>query len=161
MNIHLNPPAVWLIILGAIVGGLAVGFAVLAELIPPLKPATPALLQDATASGGGWWRGDCPANLTDVTVRQAGEIRSPTIDARLLAKFPPGTSASALSHELLAEGFTMVGPCADDASIEQAEFRQQGGGLFGPYPAYAQVHWKVDKSGHVVWARGWIAYTGP
>ena len=152
----------------AIVAGFGAGAIVLAVSISSLfevsaqaiKPPTPPLLSGATASGGSWGSDDCP-NEAAAMRQKSLETGSPTIGERLRADFPPGTDARRLAHSLVSQGFTLMGACALDRSIERAQFRQTGGGFLGPYPGYALIHWKVDSNGKIIWAKGWIAFTGP
>lgn len=125
----------------------------------PLKPETPPLLIGAHATGGssnGW----CPPDDEDFPGSQP-ETGSPEIERRLAKGFPPGSSEAALVQYLHGQGFKRMAPCANDPSIRRANFFQHsGGGLFGPYPAFAVVGWKVDADGRVVWTRAEISFTG-
>jgi len=124
----------------------------------PLDPPTPPLLKGTTGTGG-WSTGGCPPDGSFPTAGQ--EARSPELEARLKEQFPAGTPAIDLSRALLAQGFSPIENCPNDASISRVTFRQTGGGLFGPYPAFSLVAWKSDASGKVVWTKGTVAYTGP
>jgi hypothetical protein len=66
-----------------------------------------------------------------------------------------------LKRALSSQGFTDPNKCETDSSITRIIFRQRGGGLFGPYPAFAVVAWKTDAQGRVVWTKSMIAFTGP
>src|SRR6185437_13140796 len=104
-----------------------------------VQPPTPPLLRDATGHGG-WWSGGCPRR-TEFGERDADEARSPEIEDRLRKQFPAGSSASELKRALSSQGFTDPNKCETDSSITRMIFRQRGGGLFGPYPAFAVVAW--------------------
>jgi hypothetical protein len=129
-----------------------------ARLIPP----TPPILSGASA-GGGWSLAGCPpANNTERSLMRGGpEALSPQLDERLNARFPAGASGAGLESFLRSQGFVTLGFCANDSSIERMQFRQTGGGFYGPYPAFALVAWKVDDRGRVTWIKGYVAYTGP
>jgi hypothetical protein len=133
--------------------------AVLSACAEPLRPATPPLLQNAIA-GGGWFSGGCPAHDWDITAKYP-EAHAPQVEARLARDFPAGTPEQALLAALTRQGFKSDGACDNDPSIHRAVFNQAGGGLFGPYPARAQVAWKVDGEGRVVWTKAQLAYQSP
>ena len=123
----------------------------------PLSPPTPTLLLNARSTGG-WWDGGCPAGETDQTLTEG---RSPQIEDSLRREFPPGSSQQALTRSLVTEGFKLDRPCDSDPSVLRATFQQSGGGLRGPYPAYATVAWKADRAGRLIWTKGNIEFTGP
>lgn len=135
---------------------------VVAVVGSPLSPPTPPLLEGAEARGG-WWNGGCADDPELAKFdRTSTEALSPTIQWRLSHEFPPGTPEALLRRSIQNQGFTMdAAPCRDDRSIRLAVFVQSGGGFFGPYPAVAQIAWKVDAQGKIVWAKGNIGYTGP
>jgi hypothetical protein len=128
----------------------------------PPSPATPPLLRDVSAQGG-WWNGGCPP-------RDAAEARlnatspealSPELTERLAQEFAVGSDAGRLERALRDQGFQVRAPCATVPAIRLAEFRQTGGGFYGPYPVFAQVAWEQDDAGRLVWAKGHVAFTGP
>jgi hypothetical protein len=126
---------------------------------PLLAPPTPSLLRGLEAGGGSWWRGECPEDKI-VDHRPEFEMKAPEFDRRLLNGHPPGPTASSLEHELILDGFVLIGPCRDERAIQRAVFRQGGGGMLN-FPAFAEVNWRVDGRGRIIWAAGTIAYTGP
>lgn len=123
---------------------------------PPLKPPTPPLLEGATAQNHGGRELGCPPPDPFGT-----RSHSPEVEQRLAKGFPPGTLEDRLVAALRQQGFRIEGPCETDASVRRAIFTQSGGGFYGPYPAMSEVTWKVDGAGRIVWAGGWVAYTGP
>jgi hypothetical protein len=131
----------------------------LAACAEPLRPATPPLLQGATA-GSGWFSGGCPAHDWDITAKYP-EAHAPQVEARLARDFPAGTPEQALLAALTRQGFKPDIPCDNDATIHRALFNQKGGGLFGPYAAMAQVAWKVDGQDRIVWTKAQLAYQSP
>ena len=90
-----------------------------------------------------------------------GEARSPEVESRLADQFPPGTPEEDLKASLANQGFRPALACDNDPSIHRATFSQRGGGFYGPYPAYAEVAWKVDADGKIVWTKAVVLYTGP
>jgi len=142
-----------------VLGALAVAACV------PLRPATPALLRNATAKGGSWLGGCPPANDSERVlaegIARGQEALSPEVSQRLDAQFPPGSSSAKLWAFLKAQGFKETPPCANEKSIRHAVFTQEGGSFFGPYPAWSQIAWKEDENGRVVWTKATLAYTGP
>ena len=124
----------------------------------PLTPPTPPLLENARAAGG-WWSGGCPPK--DEFEKASEEAKSPEVEDRLRMQFPPGTPANLLRSALLLQGFSFIDDCPNDLSIKRATFQQNGGGFFGPYPAFAIVAWKIDGEDRIIWTKGTVAYTGP
>lgn len=110
----------------------------------------PTLLRNVTARGGYW--GACPPT-------SGGLATSPELDARLNTNFPPGSDVQKLESTLVKEGFHIDGVCHTDGSIHIAGFYRKGVGLL-PYDVSAQVYWKVDQAGHVVWTKGFVMYIG-
>ena len=122
----------------------------------PLKPPTPPLLE-----GGG---GELVARTHDSGCPpwDPSDRKNPgSIEDRLATAFPAGTPQDQLVRSLARQGFTVEPSCAVDPTIRSATFRQSGGGFYGPYPAFSMVTWKVDTAGRIIWASGWVAYTGP
>jgi len=127
----------------------------------PLDPPTPPLLEGAEAAGG-WWNGGCaPDPELQKFQRNSPEALSPTIERNLLREFPPGTPEANLRRSLITQGFEFDAPCREDQSIHRARFVQRGGGFFGPYPAAAEIAWKVDARDKIVWTKGNVGYLGP
>lgn len=149
----------WLIfLLGcALGGGIVLGAAVVGW--PGPTPRTPSLLENVSA-GGGWW-GACPSqNAEEASLRERSPIAtSPELNERLRRLFPSGTNEKVLIDALSSQGFSLLPPCAGDKSIRLAGFQQQGGGLLR-YPVKAEVYWKVDESGVIVWTKGFVRYIG-
>lgn len=128
----------------------------------PLTPSTPPLLEKVTAAGG-WWNGGCPPKdkLEADRWKPSEEALSPELMARLSGQFPVGSPASRLEQNLKQQGFIVRRPCNEIPTIRVGEFRQSGGGLDGPYPIWAQVAWKQDATGKIMWTKGTVAFTGP
>jgi hypothetical protein len=145
-----------LIVVGIIIGGLAVLGALFAGWPGP-KPPLPPLLQNVTA-GGGWW-GACPPDTPNAAAAQEGRplAISPELDHRLAESFPLGSSETKLLDMLRTEGFELLPPCKVDASIHVAEFTQHGGGVLA-YPMTADIYWKVDEHGDILWTKGFVRY---
>jgi hypothetical protein len=149
---------IWIFLVVAVGGVFGCFYWVVFGPATRVDPPTPPLLQDATATGG-WSSGGCPP--TYEFEKTADESKSPEIVSRLKAQYPPGTPSKVLVDALLAQHFTVIARCSNDASIKRAIFRQTGGGFFGPYPAFANVAWKVDANDRIVWTKAAISYTGP
>lgn len=126
-----------------------------------LFPPTPPLLRGAR-TGGGWWNGGCPypGDTVEPTSQMTGEATSPDLSERLARRFPPGSDAAALEQALLEAGL-QPGRTCEKHSIRSAEFRQEGGGFFGPYPMDATVAWKIMSDGRVLWTKGRVLYRAP
>jgi hypothetical protein len=141
-----------------IIAGLTmVAFAVFAG--EGLAPPTPSLLKDAQAKGG-WDSGGCPAHPNEAAFAKDGEAISPNVEKRLVQQFPAGTPEQELVLALQRQGFELIPPCDNDIQIHRAVFRQKGGGILGPYPMFANIAWKIDELGRVVWTKAFVAYTG-
>ncbi|SEK13785.1 hypothetical protein [Paraburkholderia diazotrophica] len=110
----------------------------------------PTLLRDVTAHGGYW--GACPPTSGALAI-------SPELDSRLKNNFPPGSDGQKLEGTLVKEGFHIDGVCNTDGSIHIAGFFRKGVGLLR-YDVSAQVYWKVDQEGRVVWTKGFVMYIG-
>lgn len=67
-------------------------------------------------------------------------------------RHPDGSSASALINDLRRQGFKLQDSCPTDASVNWA-MNQSWFGL-------ANVYWKVDPGGNLVWTRGYVAWDG-
>jgi len=52
-------------------------------------------------------------------------------------------------------------PCEDDVRVHWANFHQTGGAPWGPYPMLADVMWKLDDAGEIVWTKAYVVYSGP
>jgi hypothetical protein len=143
---------------GSSLGITATVVAILAVLQPP----TPPLLRNAFARGG-WWSGGCPPTneIEQKGLTRLGEALSPELDQRLRTRFPPGSAAGGLERYLRSQGFDQLQRCVNDPSISQMDFIQTGGGFYGPYPMFAEVAWKQDGAGRIVWTKGYVAFTGP
>lgn len=123
--------------------------------LAPLKPPTPPILTGLTTKLGMEHHSGCPP-WDDNDLRNYLSI-----EAKVDRTFPPGTPQEHVNESLTAQGFKVEPPCSTDQSVRYATFIQSGGGLYGPYPAYAVVTWKVDAQGRVMWTSGSVAYTGP
>ena len=135
-------------------------YVLLAFSTEPLKPPTPPLLENASATGG-WGGIGCPRGPSDPPLREMSEARSPEVEDRLTRRFPPGTPEAQLKRALVSQHFQMIGSCEADTSIHRATFSQTGGGFYGPYPAWAVVAWKIDAAEKIVWTKADVEYTGP
>jgi hypothetical protein len=80
---------------------------------------------------------------------------------RLAREYPVGSDASRLERNLKEQGFSLSHPCDGLSTIHRGEFRQRGGGFYGPYPIFAQIAWEQDAAGRIQWAKGTVAFTGP
>jgi hypothetical protein len=149
--------SIGLILVGCVIGGVGV-FAAISGW-PGSKPSLPPLLRNVTA-GGGWW-GACPPETPEYSQERAGRplAVSPELDLRLAEQFPAGSSERRLVDALRTQGFELMAPCKNEQSIRVAAFVQHGGGLLS-YPITANVYWKVDQSGNIVWTKGFVRYTG-
>jgi hypothetical protein len=123
------------------------------------EPPLPALLKNVSATGGQW--GACPSKAEDGA--RSPEERplalSPELNQSLTQAFPVGSSEKRLAETLRQQGFELLPACSSDTSVHAAAFTQHGGGLLS-YPLTANVFWKVDESGNVVWTKGFVRYTG-
>ncbi len=133
--------------------------ALLGMRTPPLKPATPPLLQGVTAAGG-WFSEGCRDPAAAKLFAGQPEAVSPNLTSRLATTFPTGSDADALQAALLAQGFRMKEPCGDDPAVHRAAFVQTGGGLSGGFPGRAVVAWRRTTTGQVAWVKGFVAYQG-
>jgi hypothetical protein len=137
---------------------LASTSATLAACAERLTPTTPPLLQGAVASSG--WAGGCPPYASELAF-SSPEAHAVQVEARLARDFPAGTPEQALRTALTGQGFKPEASCDNDPTIHRARFFQSGGGLFGPYPALANVAWKVDADGRIIWTKADLMYVGP
>lgn len=141
---------------------LVLGLLALGGCAEPLTPPTPPLLQNVSAAGG-WWNGGCPPR--DATEAQlfepSREALSPELMSRLKRQFPAGSDANRLVRSLTEQGFSVHRPCEGLPAIQLGEFRQKGGGFYGPYPVWAQIAWEQDSAGRIMWTKGTVAFTGP
>jgi hypothetical protein len=138
---------------------LVIAVASLAACAEKLSPPTPALLQGATASSG-WNSHGCPAHAWDITAKYP-EAHATQVEARLARDYPNGTSEAVLAGALIRQGFKPEAPCDNDPAIHRASFTQSGGGFSGPYAALAEVAWKVDGQGRIVWTKANLVYVSP
>jgi hypothetical protein len=128
-------------------------------LLNPPTPPLPSLLKGATAHGG--YFGACPpANATEAVAMHGDSAASPELTQRLAQEFPVGSSASRLSDALSEQGFRLSPSCPSDPSIHIARFDQTGGSMFA-FPMIAVIFWKGDERDAIVWAKGFVAFTGP
>ena len=74
------------------------------------------------------------------------------LDDRLAARHPAGSSASALAKDLRRQGFRLHTSCGTEASVRWAVHRSGW--------RFANVYWKVDPAGNLVWTRGYVAWDG-
>ncbi len=102
----------------------------------------------------------CLLRFDEIILAQLNKGSS-DVEGRLARLFPPGTPEQDLVLALQQQGFRLSAPCESDTQIHRAVFNQSGGGLFGPFPVFADVVWKVDELGHIVWTKAFVAYTGP
>jgi hypothetical protein len=123
-----------------------------------LSPPTPALLQGAVASSG--WAGMCPPTAAELPI-SVPEAHAAQVEARLARDFPAGTPEAALRATLISQGFKPELACDNDPTIHRASFTQSGGGFAGPYPALANVAWKVDGQNRIVWTKANLMYVSP
>jgi hypothetical protein len=130
----------------------------------PLTPPTPPLLEHVSTGRGAWWDGGCPP-ATEEQARinaRTPEALSPELTDRLSRAFPAGSNAELLEHALVDQGFTIVRtPCRNAPTIHSAQFRQSGGGFYGPYPIFASVAWEVNAAGQLMWTKGNVSFSGP
>jgi hypothetical protein len=148
---------VWLLVIAGI---LVVGVVVLGATFagwPGAKPPLPPLLQSVTAGGGLW--GACPTQTPEAAAAREGRpvAFSPELDQRLVKSFPPGSSEARLVDTLRMQGFELLAPCTGDSSIHLAAFIQHGGGVISP-PMTANIYWKVDERGNILWIKGFVRY---
>jgi hypothetical protein len=155
----------WFAFAGAAFGALAIiyvaaanPYALLVFFTKPLSPPTPPLLAGAQA-------GDqliCPPHdSTEEILARPPQKGSTEVEARLARQFPAGVDESRLVATLRVQGFRFVDECDNDPTIHGAQFVQSGGGFWGPYPVYADIAWKADLAGKIVWTKANVAYTGP
>lgn len=141
---------------------LIAGLVALGGCADQLTPPTPPLLENVNAAGG-WWNGGCPAR--DSTEEQlfepSQEALSPQLMERLTRQFPAGSDASRLERTLKEQGFSLRVPCDGFPAIHLGEFRQTGGGFYGPFPIWAQIAWEQDDAGRLKWTKGTVSFTGP
>ena len=74
------------------------------------------------------------------------------LDQRLAARYPAGSSASALAKDLRRQGFKLRESCGTDVSVHWATHRSGW--------RFANIYWKVDPRGNLVWTRGYVAWDG-
>lgn len=121
----------------------------------------PRLLQDVTA-GSGYASACPPDSATDKKTLEIwkGQLAiSPEFDQRLRNEFPPGTDSNTLINSLTAQGFVLAGVCKNEPTIQIATFYQKGQG-FLPYDTFAQVFWKTNEQGRIIWTKGLVSYSG-
>ena len=117
----------------------------------------PAILHGVSAGSG--YSSACPTPKAE----EASSVRklaiSPELDQRLLEAFPPGTTEESLTSFLLKQGFSFNGSCDTDPLVRHASFNLKAKG-FLRYSTHAQVFWRVDADGRVVWTKGFAGFTG-
>lgn len=109
----------------------------------------PPLVRGATARGGEGY--DC-----EMDVAPSSDPRfdfSPEIVERLRRSFPPGSQSAQLRSSLARQGFKLEGPCSPDRSISFAQFR------LNKNEVVADVYWREDTSGRIIWTFGEVSYT--
>lgn len=86
---------------------------------------------------------------------------SPELEERLSVQFPEGTEETSLTSALASQSFQPpTGACPDDSTIRVSLFPPQTrGGLLRGSKA-AQVFWKVDAHGRIVWTHGTVYHEG-
>jgi hypothetical protein len=154
----------WFVFAGAALAALAIIYVaanphvLLVFSTKPLNPPTPPLLAGAQA-------GDqliCPPhNSTEEILARPPQKGSSEVEARLARQFPAGVDAGGLVATLRTQGFSFDDECDNDPTIHGAQFVQGGGGFWGPYPVNADIAWKADRAGKIVWTKANVAYTGP
>ncbi len=110
----------------------------------------PEIARGATAGGGLW--GACP----DPRFQHPSDTKealSPEFNARLVSRFPPGSSEQMLVNTLQTEGFGPPKDCDFDHAIKWSEFRLNGNEVV------AQAYWTATSTGTIVWTKGFVAYT--
>jgi|SRR5579872_802 len=147
----------WLVVGGGFgVVAIALGWWLAPFVFPPsLHPPTPPLLEGGSEAIGSSHHSGCPP-WDAYDLHNAGSI-----EQRVAKLFPTGTAQGQIIRSLSEQGFKIEPPCPSDPTVRYATFSQTGGGLFGPYPASSVITWQVDWAGRIVWASGWVAYTGP
>jgi hypothetical protein len=70
----------------------------------------------------------------------------------LAARHPAGSSAAALAKDLQRQGFKLLEACGSDASVHWATHRSGW--------RFANIYWKVDPGGNLLWTRGYVAWDG-
>jgi hypothetical protein len=123
----------------------------------PVSPPLPPLLQGATSGGGGNYL--CNGDPTGRRHGPEETAHSPEIVARLQKAFPTGSSTAKLIESLKEQGFAFHGPCSSD-NVAYASFSQAGGNGITAMAASAEVYWKDDGKGHLVWTTGNISFLG-
>ena len=114
----------------------------------------PPILQGASSASG--WSDGCPQPAGDVKMPLA---LSPELDARLHERYPPGTPASKLVSDLHNWQFVDSKSCANDPTVQSAYYDEPKGPLTF-YSMFANVYWKVDTGGRIVWTEGFVAFSG-
>jgi len=123
------------------------------------RQSLPSLLRGVSA-GGGYFSACPPTNKTEAMMLETSNIAiSPELNKRLQEQFPPGSADSRLVETLKNQGFSLGEPCTADPTIQHASFFQKGSG-FLPYDINADIYWKRDLDGRIVWTKGLVAYTG-
>jgi len=117
-----------------------------AAIAPLLGGCMPPLLRGAQAGPADW-----PTCLNTGPILDTDFPPGP-LDQRLLARHPNGSNASALTNDLRRQGFKLQGPCPTAPSVSWATNRS-GFGL-------ANVFWKTDPAGNLVWSKGYVAWDG-
>jgi hypothetical protein len=131
--------------------GLSVALTLIAVNLSGCGGTLPLLLVGASAAGG--YLGGC----AQPNGAHSPLALSPRFNQRLAKQFPPGSPASKLEAELLAEGFELGGACPEDQTILTAHYLQK---YYGLEQASAVVFWKTDASGDIVRTEGFLSFNG-
>ena len=119
------------------------------------KSSTPPLLRDATTGTTRGLDSVCPE---DVRAPMGVSNGSPELNQRLRQQFPVGSAESKLVRALSDQGFhigtySSAPACPDDEAIQEAQYH----GSAGWTPVDAQVFWKADKVGRILWTKGFVS----
>ena len=117
----------------------------------------PAILHGVSAGSGH--SSACPPRMAEEAMSIRKLAISPELDQRLLEAFPPGTTEESLTSFLLKQGFSFNGSCDTDPLVRHASFNLKAKG-FLMYSTHAQVFWRVDADGRVVWTKWFAGFTG-
>ena len=118
--------------------------------LPACQDDLPPLIRGATTGVGGIAY-DCGRDA--IPLSESTLSRSPEITERLSQTFPPRSSSANLRSSLKEQGFEMMGPCSVDGSVSWAQFRKNGNEVV------ANIYWREDSSGRLVWTFGNVYFT--
>lgn len=124
------------------------------------QESVPPILRGVTAGSGFF--GGCPPSdeAAADAIRNAGKLAvSPEFDSRLEAAFPPGSPQEALIDSLTGQGFVLAGACKTDSTVRIALFHLNGRAL-SRLEMGADVYWRADKEGRIIWTKGFVMYVG-